>query len=69
MYNKSFLEGKKTWIGLIITVIGMTGASQYVTGDQLADILDKFFSIAGIVMAVYGNWHAHQKIETLEDMV
>jgi hypothetical protein len=60
------LEGKKTWIGLIIMVLGMVGVGYLINADQLAQLIDAGLKIVGIVIAVYGNYKAHEKIAPLK---
>lgn len=60
------LEGYKTWIGLAVTVLGMFGLGYLVTGAQLADVVDAVLKIAGVAIAVYGNYQAHKKIAELK---
>ena len=60
------LQGYKTWIGLVITILGMTGVANLVTTDQMSQLADLILQIAGLVVAVYGNYKAHQKISDLE---
>ncbi len=61
------LQGYKTWIGLVITILGMTGVAKLVTTDQMSQLADLIMQIAGLVIAVYGNYKAHQKIDKLEN--
>lgn len=51
-----FLEGKKTYIGLIVTVIGMSGLSAYVAPEESEALAQAVFQIAGICLAVYGRY-------------
>lgn len=51
------VDGKKTYIGIIITIIGLTGISKYVTPDELTIILNGVFNIAGIIMIIIGVIH------------
>lgn len=48
------LEGKKTYIGLIVTVVGMTSLASIITPAESTELLDNIFKIVGIVLAVYG---------------
>lgn len=60
------MEGYKTWIGLIVTVMGMLGLGYLVSADQIAQFIDLILKVVGIAMAVYGNYKAHQKIAQLK---
>ena len=63
---QSFLDGKRTWIGLILTVAGIIGAGKYISNDNLSQLLDLIFQVVGLVVAVYGNWKAQKKIVDLK---
>lgn len=60
------LDGYKTWIGLTLTVAGMLGISYLFTGVQLADLIDGVIKVAGVLLAIYGNYKSHQQIKTLK---
>jgi len=60
------MNGYKTWVGLIITVLGMLGLGDLVNNEQLTTLINAILQIVGIVIAVYGNYKAHQKIAELE---
>lgn len=70
---QSFLDGKRTWIGLVLTLAGLCGISQYITNDQLSAVLDALFTIGGVVITAWGNYKAQNKIKDLkvirDDMV
>ena len=55
------LKGKKTYAGILLTVIGMTSLSAYVTSTDVSVIVDEVFKIAGVVIAVYGRYQAGKK--------
>ena len=52
------LQGYKTWIGLALTLLGLTGVYKYVTQDQIAQLLDLASQIIGLAVAIYGNYDA-----------
>jgi len=54
----NFLEGKKTYIGLLVTVIGMTGLSAYVAPEESEALFKALFEIVGICVAIYGRFVA-----------
>lgn len=66
---QKFLDGKRTWIGLIVTVAGMTGMGKYIGGESLSQLLDLIFQVAGIVIATYGNFKAQNKIVDLRSEI
>lgn len=65
---QSFLDGKRTWIGLIVTIFGMTGMSKFVAPEQLTTLLDLLFQVLGIAITIYGNAKAQNKIVELKDV-
>jgi hypothetical protein len=65
---QSFLDGKRTWIGLIITVAGVFGLSKYISSDELTNILNVVFTLIGLVITAYGNYKAQAKITDLKEV-
>ena len=57
------LNGYKTWLGIVITIVGMTGISKFVTSYQLNEIVDLVAKLIGIGIAIYGNWDAHKRLK------
>lgn len=61
---KFMLTGYKTYAGIIITIIGMTGAAKYISPDQANLVLENVLKIinlsletVGVVMTVVGAVH------------
>lgn len=52
------LQGKKTYIGLALTLYGVLGISEYITPQETANVLNKIFELIGIAIAVYGRYSA-----------
>ncbi len=52
------LSGKKTYIGLIITLLGTTQVSRYVTSEEIGKIIDLCMQLGGLLYAAYGRWKA-----------
>jgi uncharacterized membrane protein YGL010W len=48
------LEGKKTFIGIAVFVIGWMGVSHYVTSGEVTTIVDNLFQLIGTALAIYG---------------
>lgn len=65
---QSFLDGKRTWIGLAVTIIGATGLSKYVAPDQATALFDALFQVVGIIIAIWGNQKAQKKIIELKEV-
>ena len=53
---KHLLEGKKTYIGIIVLGLGALGATQFITAAEVAETYDLILKLAGIVIAVYGRY-------------
>lgn len=62
------LQGYKTWIGLVLTILGAVGifGKIGITQEEVSQIIDVAMQLAGLVLASYGNFKAHQKIKELE---
>jgi len=63
---QSFLDGKRTWIGLAITLAGVFGLSKYISSEELTEILNVTFTLIGLIVASYGNMKAQRKIVELK---
>lgn len=61
------LSGYKTYIGIAVTIIGMSGVSKYITPDQVSVILNGLFDIIGILITIIGAIHKDIKIENLKE--
>ena len=48
------LEGKKTYIGLAVTLFGVLGLTAWITPVETEALWTAVFEIAGIVFAIYG---------------
>lgn len=65
--DKEFMDGYKTWTGLIVTLLGYAGVAQYFGGQEGAmKFIDALVQLVGMIIAVYGNYKAHQKIKKLK---
>lgn len=62
----SRINGFKSYIGLIITMIGMTGLAKDFTSDELGMILNAIFDIVGLVLLIVGIIHKDIKISDLK---
>lgn len=65
---QSFLDGKRTWIGLAITVAGIFGVSKYISSEELTNILNVVFTLIGLIVTAYGNYKAQTKITELKQV-
>lgn len=59
------MEGYKTWTGIIIAVAGAVGLGNVFGNDNVAGIVNTLAQLIGFVLAAYGNYKAHKKIDTL----
>lgn len=48
------LEGKKTYIGIVVTIVGMTGLARFISDGEVTTVLNSIFEVVGVVVAVYG---------------
>lgn len=53
-----FMEGKKTYIGLAITVLGILGFGEIISEGELTAVVDAVLQLAGIALSVYGRFVA-----------
>ena len=63
------MTGYKTYVGIIVTIVGMTGLSKYITSDQLTVVLNNTFEIAGIVLTIVGAIHKDIRIVDAESEI
>ena len=54
-------EGKKTYIGLAVTLFGVLGAFSYVSESDLTATLNTIITFAGLLFAAYGRFKAKPK--------
>ncbi len=59
------MEGRKTWTGLIILILGLIGFGDIIAEDQIAAIINNLCELVGTIMAIYGNIISHSKIKEL----
>ena len=62
-----FLDGKKTYIGLIVTLAGFLGIGKILGNENISQLLDVLFQALGLIYAMYGNYKAHAKIKDLQE--
>ena len=62
----NFLDGKRTWIGIAITIIGTTGLAKFITPEQFQALANGILDVIGIAISIYGNYLAHKKIQELQ---
>ena len=55
---KNMLKGKKTYIGILMIIIGMIGCNGIINESELSVVIDSILKIVGIFVAVYGRYKA-----------
>jgi len=55
------MQGKKTYISLAVIVLGMFGASQYISEAEVATTVDAVLKLVGVAGVVYGRYVAKPK--------
>ncbi len=53
-YLVKIIEGKKTYIGLAVTLFGVLGLTAWITPTETEALWKAVFEIVGIGLAVYG---------------
>lgn len=59
------LQGSRTWLGILLTVLGLLGWGDLVSSDQVAELTNGITQLVGIALAVFGNYKAHREIKSL----
>jgi len=64
LITKNMLKGYKTYIGIILIILGMTNLTDYISIDEANVLLEKIFKIinlsievGGVLLAVIGAIH------------
>ena len=55
------LEGKKTYISLIVAVLGIIGVGDILGEAEVTGIIDTVIAIIGIIGAIYGRYDASRR--------
>lgn len=59
---KKYLEGKKTFLGLAIALMGVFGLARFVSPEETTTIVNNLFEVVGIALAIYGRIKARPKV-------
>jgi len=59
------MQGYKTWLGILITILGALGYGDLITQTDANNLINLLTQVIGIVLTVYGNWKAHSQIKAL----
>ena len=52
------LEGKKTYIGIVVALAGASGLSRFVSEGDLTTTLNTILELLGLAIATYGRYKA-----------
>ena len=63
--NNMNLQGKKTYLGLVVIFLGWLGIGDWISEEQVGEAINLIVQLVGIVVAVYGNHKAHKQIAKL----
>ena len=55
------LEGKKTYIGILIALAGALGIFKYISEGDLATTLNTIVEVCGLAFASYGRYKTNHK--------
>ena len=65
-FNKNkFMQGYKTWSGLLIIFLGWFGLGDLISEDKASEIINAILELGGLLVAIWGNYKAHKQIEKL----
>jgi len=59
------MKGYKTWVGIIVAILGALGISDILGAENIEGILNAILQVIGFALAMYGNYKAHQEIKVL----
>lgn len=54
LVNNNIMEGIKTFVGILISLLGALRLGEIISNDEAMIILDSFMQFAGLAIAVYG---------------
>ena len=57
----NFLQGRKTYLGLAVVLLGVFGFGGLVSEEELSHSVDLVLELVGIVLAVYGRFVARPR--------
>ena len=59
------MQGYKTYVGLIMIILGWFGVGDWITESQVGEITNVVVQLVGMVIALYGNYRSHHEIKAL----
>lgn len=60
-----FLEGKKTYLGIIMLALGAFGFSDLIVEAEVSSFIDAILSVVGTLVAVYGRYQSNKLSPTV----
>lgn len=63
--TKNYMQGYKTWAGILLTALGALGWGDLISSTQVADLTNLVTEVLGILLSIYGNYKAHREIKAL----
>jgi len=55
------MQGFKTYIGLAVALAGVLGLTEYITPENLENVIRMSFEIGGILFAAYGRYDRERR--------
>lgn len=57
------LNGYKTYLGLVVALLGVAGLGDIVSEQELSQVIDSIISIVGLAIATYGRYDAGRRMK------
>jgi len=54
LINKKYMEGIKTFVGILIALLGALGLGEIISNDEAMIVVDSVAQFVGLAIAVYG---------------
>ena len=66
---KKFMDGKKTFTGLFVAVLGILGIGDIITEGEAAEIINIIFTFAGIIETAWGRYAARKDLRAKKQLI
>lgn len=57
------MQGYRTWIGIVIAVLGLFGWGDLVNEEQLSELVNLISQVIGLIVIILGNYFSHREIK------